>query len=175
MLQRERNGRAAVFAEGVRAMAESFCGGCLCGAVRYRVTPTMRFRAYACHCTDCQTRSGSAFAIQLGVLASDLAVDGAVIRGEHVQPSGAVASIYACRTCLTRLYTTNDRRAGMANLRAGTLDASRDLVPAAHLWVASKLAWVAIPDDAIIYDRQPADAAEWLRILAPQPVAASDV
>ena len=37
-------------------------GGCQCGTVRYEITgpPTT---VYACHCTECQTQSGSAFAM----------------------------------------------------------------------------------------------------------------
>lgn len=151
-------------------MAEPFEGGCLCGAVRYRVTPTMRFQSYACHCTDCQTRTGSAFGLQLGVLAADIRVEGPLLRGEHVQPSGAIAGIFACEKCLTRVYTDNDRRPGIVNLRAGTLDDSRDIVPATHLWVSSKLPWVAIPVDSVAMDTQPDSPAGWLAILRPQPV-----
>jgi hypothetical protein len=151
-------------------MAEPFEGGCLCGAVRYTVTPTIRFQPYACHCTDCQTRTGSAFGLQLSVLSADLEVTGPVLRGEHVQPSGAIAGIFACERCLTRVYTDNDRRPGIANLRAGTLDDSRSLVPAAHLWVTSKLPWVTIPADSVAMDRQPSDQAGWLAIFRPERV-----
>jgi len=38
-------------------------GGCRCGAVRYRLASTQLPRAYACHCLDCQTWSGSAFSL----------------------------------------------------------------------------------------------------------------
>ncbi len=151
-------------------MGEVLSGGCLCGALRYRAELTMRFGSYACHCTDCQTRSGSAFGIQQSVLTIDLKVDGPLIRGEHVQPSGAVAGIFACEQCLTRIYTDNDRRPGIVNLRAGTLDDSRDLVPAAHLWTASKLEWVVIPEDAINLAQQPMDQAGWLEIFKPETV-----
>ena len=150
-------------------MADLLTGGCLCGAVRYTVRQTMRFQSYVCHCTDCQTRSGSAFGIQLSVLTGDLEVSGALLKGEHVQPSGAVAGIYACEICLTRIYTDNDRRPGIANLRAGTLDNSQALAPATHLWVSSKLPWVVIPEEAVAMDRQPEDIAGWLKVFKPEP------
>ena len=150
-------------------MADLLTGGCLCGAVRYTVRQTMRFQSYVCHCTDCQTRSGSAFGIQLSVLTGDLEVSGALLKGEHVQPSGAVAGIYACEKCLTRIYTDNDRRPGIANLRAGTLDNSQALAPATHLWVSSKLPWVVIPEEAVAMDRQPEDIAGWLKVFNPEP------
>lgn len=149
-------------------MADLLTGGCLCEAVRYTVRQTMRFQSYVCHCTDCQTRSGSAFGIQLSVLTGDLEVSGALLKGEHVQPSGAVAGIYACEKCLTRIYTDNDRRPGIANLRAGTLDNSQALAPATHLWVSSKLSWVVIPEEAVAMDRQPEDMAGWLKVFKPE-------
>jgi len=37
--------------------------GCSCAAIRYRVTAP-RFAVYACHCTDYQRRTGSAFTLQ---------------------------------------------------------------------------------------------------------------
>lgn len=150
-------------------MADVLTGGCLCGAVRYTVRQTMRFQSYACHCTDCQRRSGSAFGIQQSVLADDLSVEGELIRGEHVQPGGAVAGIYACKVCLTRLYTDNNLRPGIVNLRAGTLDISHTMTPAAHLWVGSKQPWVVIPTEAIVMETQPADTAGWLAIFKPEP------
>jgi hypothetical protein len=150
-------------------MAQVLTGGCLCRKTLYKVVLTMRFRSYACHCTDCQRRSGSAFGIQQSVLTGDLTVEGEILRGEHVQPSGAIAGIYACKHCLTRLYTDNNMRPGIANLRAGTLDNSSSMTPAAHLWVQSKQPWVVIPDDAIVMNTQPADTAGWMAIFKPEP------
>ncbi len=142
-------------------------GSCLCGAVRYSVKPGFRFKPYACHCHDCQRRTGSAFGIQVGVMASDLAVDGVLIEGHHVQPSGARAAIFACPKCLSRIYTTNNLRPGIANLRAGTLDDSPELVPAAHLWVSRKQPWIVIPDDVAVLETQPTTPEGWMAILRP--------
>ena len=140
-------------------------GGCLCGAVRYCVKPGFRMKPYACHCTDCQTRSGSAFGIQLAVMTADLEVVGPLVVGEHIQPSGAKAGIYACAKCLTRIYTDNDRRPGIANLRAGTLDDSETLIPGFHVWIQSKQPWVVIPNDVPALAEQPVTPKEWMRLL----------
>src|SRR5271167_2502735 len=37
-------------------------GGCQCGAIRYEITGPPA-AVYACHCTECQRQSGSAFAM----------------------------------------------------------------------------------------------------------------
>ena len=52
-------------------------GGCLCGAVRYALTASPLL-AYACHCHDCQTRTGSAFTLTLVIRTQDLMVTGDV-------------------------------------------------------------------------------------------------
>ncbi len=47
---------------GYRSMRLPQSGGCQCGAVRYEVSGPPRI-VYACHCTECQRQSGSAFAM----------------------------------------------------------------------------------------------------------------
>ena len=42
-------------------MAPPYTGRCFCEAVKYRITDEP-LTFYACHCTDCQKRSGSALA-----------------------------------------------------------------------------------------------------------------
>ncbi len=142
-------------------------GGCLCGAVRYRVDDSLGLKAYACHCTDCQTRSGSAFGIQQGVREDEMRVTGETITGHHVQPSGATATIIACATCLTRLWTANDRRPGIVNLRAGTMDDSKTIVPGFHLYSVSAQPWIVLPDDVPVLPGMPDDLAHWMRLLSP--------
>ncbi len=51
-------------------MAANHTGVCQCGDVRYEVTGTPR-RLIACHCTDCQRRSGSALGMTMAVSESD--------------------------------------------------------------------------------------------------------
>ena len=41
-------------------------GGCACGAIRYELT-SFPLLLYTCNCTNCQTASGSAFALNMPV------------------------------------------------------------------------------------------------------------
>lgn len=143
-------------------------GGCLCGVVRYSLRAGFRMRPYACHCTDCQTRTGSAFSEHMLVMLSDLDVTGDLDCGEFVQPSGARSRIFGCAVCKARVYATNDQREGMATLRCGTLDASASLIPAAHIWISSKQAWIGLPDDAVTMDEQPRTSEEWMALVGPR-------
>lgn len=148
-------------------MSDTLEGGCTCGAVRYTVKPGFRFKLYACHCTDCQTRSGSAFGMQLPVFPNDIDLTGETVVGEYPQPSGAHVKVYGCAKCQTRIFTTNDSNP-LAVLRAGTLDNSSTLVPFAHFWVQSKQPWVVIPEGVTALPTQPSSPEDWVRLLGPQ-------
>ena len=142
-------------------------GGCGCGQVRYQINASQSPVVYACHCTDCQTHSGSAFALQMPVFEAMLSVSGDLITGEVTLPSGAISIVFSCPKCLVRIYTRNGNRPGMVTIRAGTLDASKDVFPKFHLWTDSRQSWVTIPDGAISMEQQPRAIEEWMRLLSP--------
>ncbi len=139
-------------------------GGCYCGAVRYTIAPGWRLPVYACHCKDCQRRSGASFQLALPILEKDLTVTGRLIEAHYVQPSGARVKALACSACHTRLYVLNPNRPGLANIRAGTLDDAASLSPAVHLWVRSKQPWIQIPAGAYAMETEPSSPEEWLEI-----------
>ncbi|OGS47966.1 MAG: hypothetical protein A3J40_03600 [Erythrobacter sp. RIFCSPHIGHO2_12_FULL_63_10] len=140
-------------------------GGCLCGTVRYRLREGFRMNPYACHCTDCQTRTGSAFSEHMLFMLSDLEISGDLDAGEYDQPSGAHSRIFGCARCKARIYAVNDAREGMASLRCGTLDNSAELVPAAHVWVKSKQPWIGLPAEAGTMDEQPRTTEDWMKLV----------
>lgn len=126
-------------------------GGCRCGAVRYDVALPDLPVVYACHCTDCQTWSGSAFTEQFFVAADALRVTGEVVEYRFVNPMGRVSVQRFCPTCHVRLYNTNMARPAIVNVRAGTLDRSAELDVRTHIWVRSKQPWVCLPNDAKVF------------------------
>ncbi|MDM8011251.1 MAG: GFA family protein [Parasphingorhabdus sp.] len=148
-------------------MKEPLTGGCLCGAVRYTLQPGFRMKPYACHCTDCQKRTGSAFSCHMAVMEKDLELTGDVDEGHFVQPSGANSTIIGCAKCKARIYARNDRRPGMVSLRFGTLDSGKDMIPHAHLWISSKQPWIVIPAGVPALDTQPDSPEGWAELLAP--------
>ncbi len=130
-------------------MSETIEGGCRCGAVRYRLTAPKFPNAYACHCRDCQTWSGSAFSLQVVAPEDALEVTGAPHLYEMATGAGderRVSRQRGCARCMTRVYNTNTRRPGVAVLRAGTLDRSDELNVVAHIWVSRKVGGIEIPD-----------------------------
>ena len=148
-------------------MTGELTGRCVCGAVSYTLRDGFRFRPYACHCTDCQSRTGSAFSEHMLITRQDLDIDGELDCGSYVQPSGANSTIWGCARCKVRVFSENDTRPGFATLRCGTLDRSFEVVPAAHLWVSSKQSWITIPDGVPALAEQPGNQAEWIELVGP--------
>ena len=142
-------------------------GRCICGSVSYVLRDGFRFRPYACHCTDCQSRTGSAFSEHMLFVRQDLEINGELDSGVHAQPSGAISTIWGCAKCKVRVFAENNLRPGFGSLRCGTLDRSAELVVAAHLWVGSKQSWMTIPDGVPALAEQPTTQAEWMALVGP--------
>lgn len=139
-------------------------GGCICGKVRYEIDEEAP-PVIACFCTDCQTRSGSSHGMTMPVWKSRFAIEGELREGHRTLPTGAAATVYDCAECSTEIYSFNERLEDIVTVRAGTLDNSRELTPAAFMWLNSKPDWIAVPDDARAFETQPDDPAVWMDIL----------
>ena len=135
-------------------------GGCQCGAVRYRLRdePLM---LYACHCTDCQKQSASAFGLSLIVATGDLefvAGEELLKRWETQGEDGAPKPGYFCAHCGTRLYHGDLARDSQVSVKGGSLDRTDDLEPIAHIWLRSAQPWIEIDRQAVAcFDTEPDD------------------
>lgn len=140
-------------------------GGCSCGAIRYEVA-SFPLLLYTCNCTDCQTASGSAFALNMPVATKSFRIaQGAPKPWRRASPSGINVASWFCGDCGARLYGEREGRAETINLRAGTLDDTSWLKPVAHLFMQSAQSWVRPAAEAECFERGtndfPALAARW--------------
>ncbi len=144
-------------------------GGCQCGHVRYRLSaPPLVL--YACHCTECQRQSASAFGMSMAVDREALSVDWSRCgTWERKGASGRTVACRFCRRCGARLFHEPSRNPAIVNIKPGSLDDSSWLQPVGHLWVRSKQPWVGVPDGVLTYDGQPKDFddlfAAWRRVV----------
>lgn len=139
-------------------------GGCICGAVRYRIDEESP-PCYACYCTDCQRRSGSSHALILPIWRNRFTVEGETMRGARKLGPGVAATSYSCALCLTELYSHNEQLPDLVIVRAGTRDDSKELVPAAFMWTQSKQPWIEFPPGARKFETQPNGPTIWMDIL----------
>jgi len=130
----------------MRDAPDSLSGGCTCGATRYALAGDPMI-VHCCHCTSCQTETGSAFVINAVIEADRLTVTkGAPDLVMTPSESGRGQEIARCPECHVALwshYATAGRKA--AFVRVGTLDAPDACPPDVHIFTRSKLAWVRLP------------------------------
>jgi hypothetical protein len=78
-------------------------GGCPCEAVRFAVT-ALPLLVFACHCTECQRWSGSAFGLSMPVRRASFALThGTPKRWRHTGASGFESSYWFCAACGGRI------------------------------------------------------------------------
>jgi hypothetical protein len=141
-------------------MPPPYTGRCLCGATRYRVTEEP-LAVYACHCTDCQKRSGSAFALSMWVPRTAIeATQGEATLHTSLTSDGRVRNGRNCAQCGTRLWSEPQNRPALSVVRPGTLDDTSWLRPVAHLWTRSAQPWFVFPEGVARYATQPEDLLE---------------
>jgi hypothetical protein len=136
-------------------MAAPYTGGCLCAAVRYRVDAEP-LTVYACHCTDCQRRTGSAYAMSMVVPRDALIVEtGTPAAYAATLADGRRKQGRMCAACGTRLWGEPVVAARFVVVQPGTLDDTSWLRPVAHIWAQSAQPWVMFPLGAEVFATQP--------------------
>ena len=108
---------------------------------------------FACHCTICQTRSGSAFGTAMRIRASGFKIiKGTLKTFQRISDRGQVFTNSFCPECGTRIHHQPSRFPDVLSLKPGTLDDTRWLVPAMHGFVRSAQKWLIIPQDATSFE-----------------------
>lgn len=125
-------------------MSLSLLGGCLCGAIRYRVSATPIDAGY-CHCRLCQLSSGAPVLAWLTVGVADFAYtlgEAAVFR------SSAHSQREFCSACGTQLLFRRSISPKTVDVTTASLDEPASVLPQYHIWRQSRIAWFET-DDAL--------------------------
>jgi hypothetical protein len=124
-------------------------GGCLCGAVRYRVSASP-INERICHCHLCQKAIGATFNARLLFRAEDVTIEGQV---DYVHTSPDLRRGF-CPRCGTTLFS-NRLSAAALGVTAGSLDDPALFKPQMHIYVASKQPWLVIDDSLPQFEGPP--------------------
>jgi len=129
-------------------------GSCLCGAVRFAVTGSLR-PVVACHCTQCRKTSGH-YVSATSAKRESVAITGAV----QWYQSSLEARRGFCGTCGSNLFWDS----GGANLSifAGTLDGDIGVTTVGHIFCEDKGSYYDIPEGARQTDGSDPDMTTWV-------------
>lgn len=116
-------------------------GGCHCGQIRYQAVVDPG-KVAICHCTDCQTLSGSAFRTVVPAPAADFKL----LAGQpkvyvKTAESGNQRAQAFCPECGTPIYSAALTDTPAYFLRVGSIRQRAQLPPKAQNWCRSALGW----------------------------------
>jgi GNAT superfamily N-acetyltransferase len=148
-------------------------GQCTCGDVTVSLDEPPLF-VHACHCLDCQARSGSAFSLSGIIAARSMCLRG--MNPDAVQLSPRT-TLFQCERCHTPLYMSSTAFPATHVLKIGGLGSA--FPPQAHIWVKRKQPWVKLPQDvpafAEGYSRDEVWSAESLRRMQQAEMSAGSI
>lgn len=116
-------------------------GACHCGAIAFEATVDPD-RVTICHCTDCQSLTGSAYRVTVPTLVEDFSLrTGSPTIYIKTGASGAKRAQVFCSNCGSPLYAHAVDSPKTYGLRVGCIDQRHLLMPRAQIWCQSSLAW----------------------------------
>jgi hypothetical protein len=117
-------------------------GGCHCGHIAYEAQVDAE-RVGICHCTDCQTLSGSAFrTFVLAPKETFRLLTGTPKLYVKTAESGAQRLQAFCPECGSPIYSAEPDNPSFFSIRAGTARQRKELVPKVQIWCRSALPWL---------------------------------
>ena len=109
---------------------------------------------HCCHCTSCQTETGTAFVINALIESAQVEL----LKGEPnpvMTPteSGRGQQVWRCPNCRVAVWSNYGGAVDKVRfVRVGTLDDPGKLPPDIHIYTRSKLPWVRLPAEALAVD-----------------------
>ncbi len=115
-------------------------GGCLCGDIRYAITPPALFVSQCC-CKDCQKATGTGHTTIIGIRKSQLELAGTPATYTNAGDTGGAVTRHFCGRCGGRLYTSGDTPGDHIMVQAGSLDDPGQVSPESVIYVKDKVHW----------------------------------
>jgi hypothetical protein len=121
-------------------MTDTYEGGCLCGAVRFRATGAPKW-VLRCHCQSCRRHSGAPMSVFVAFM--DEAVE--VTRGEiaRFESSPGVRRGF-CATCGSTLTCSNAGWPGENHYHVGAFDEPERLPPSGDIYGEERVSWLRL-------------------------------
>src|SRR5690349_3290732 len=128
-------------------------GGCLCKAVRYRVS-SEPLAARTCWCRLCQYIGAGTATVNVCFKTADVEITGTLSDYQSVADSGNRMHRRFCPGCGTPMFSAAEARPHLIFVRAGTLDDPEIAAPQATIWTSVAPRWACISETIPKHERQ---------------------
>lgn len=132
-------------------------GGCLCGAVRYRITAAPII-ARTCWCRLCQKIGAGSATVNVGFPSDAVTIEGELTDYVSTADSGNIMHRRFCPHCGTHMFSEAEVRPHLILVRAGTLETPEIAKPAMTIWTSQAPSWAVIDPTIQRFEGQPPPA-----------------
>ena len=120
-------------------------GACHCGAITIEGEADPE-KVTVCHCTDCQTGTGSAFRVSVPIPGTVFKMKGRPTNYVKTSADSGNPRVQAfCGQCGSPIFSALVEPAGVLAVKAGTLDDRSAVTPTVEVWCDHKQPWVDLP------------------------------
>ncbi|WP_111978664.1 GFA family protein [Algibacillus agarilyticus] len=129
---------------------------CQCGQVSYQLNAAP-LKVLACHCTECQKLSTSAYSITALVATKDIEFSGEMKEWSRIADSGKNNIAKFCPYCGNRIYHYSQPDDAFIKLKLKPVEPRAAVLfePNVHVWVGSKQSWFTLPLGVETHTAQP--------------------
>lgn len=125
---------------------ETFDGGCICGALRYRIEGTPLWSGI-CHCRSCRRAAGAGSVAWATVAKARFTLTGTL--ATFASSPGITRGF--CSTCGTSL--TYDDGETTIDVTLASFDDPDAVVPTRETWLEDRISWVAVDGTHSLHPR----------------------
>jgi hypothetical protein len=128
-------------------MSMNVTGRCHCGRISYEAIVDAK-KVTLCHCTDCQTLTGSAYRATVPASAETFTLHGSPPSTYVKTAESGARRVHAfCPQCGAPIYSASIDGPKTYSLRVGCLDQRSTLRPSRQIWCRSALPWAMSLED----------------------------
>jgi hypothetical protein len=120
---------------------------CQCGDLTAEIQDDAYRLVVACHCLDCQRRSGSPFGVVAYFPESNVTVTGLSYEFERPTDEGNSFTNGFCPRCGSTLYVRTNKHAMLLGITVGSFADAGFPPPVRSVYEQSRHGWVGLPQD----------------------------
>jgi hypothetical protein len=125
---------------------------CQCGQLSVNL-PGPSSSVVACHCSDCQRRSGSPFGVLAYYPDESVKITGEATRYERPTATGGTFETFFCPACGSTVYARAGKHPTLIGITVGAICDPTYPAPVRSVWEEGKHDWVVIPEPAQHFPR----------------------
>lgn len=118
---------------------------CQCGQLVV-ILPGPPDAVVACHCIDCQRRTGSPFGVLAYYPAEQVSITGDAKQFTRPTATGGSFDSFFCPVCGSTVYVRAGKHPALLGIAVGAIVQSDFPAPARSVWEQSKHSWVEMPE-----------------------------